>query len=76
MNLGAYHFPRHGRGSAPYPWVEADVGDAFVVVADDVQRAMRSLRACRREIARRLEWRPAFALRRAGERTIVVERTK
>jgi len=75
MNLGVYHFPRPGRGYSPYPWLEAEVGDTFIVVAQgNLQRARTSLRACRKDAAKRIEWRPRFSLRTAGPNTLIVRR--
>ncbi len=67
MNLGTYAFPRPGRGASPYPWIEADPGDWFTVRAADMARARASLRACRAEFRRRVDWAPVFQINRAGK---------
>jgi hypothetical protein len=73
MNLGTYHFPRPHRGYTPYPWIEADVGDFFVVPTDNPLRAMNSLRACAWAVRKVFDWQPEFRVQRR-ERGVFVER--
>jgi len=75
MNLGTYTFPRQSRGmfGENYPWIEADCGDWFTVVAADLDRARNSLRACRWAFKRSVDWAPEFEFK-AADGAIIVRR--
>jgi hypothetical protein len=73
MDLGVYAFPRMSRGmfGENYPWIEADIGDWFTVIAADLDRARNSLRACRWGFRRSVDWAPEFEIDRASDALIV-----
>ena len=60
--LGTYEYPRPRPAQRnPYPWVELELGDWFVVSADTgAERARNSVSACAAEATRRYEWAPKF----------------
>lgn len=73
MNLGAYQFPRPARGmfAENYPWLVAEPGDWFEVIADDLHRAENSIRACRWAFARMVDWAPMFSIERTVGKLVV-----
>jgi hypothetical protein len=73
---GVFRFPRPGRGSNPYPWIEAEPGDWFLVRADDEARARNSLRACAWQFHRSVDWRPVFEIKQQAAGLLLVQRVE
>lgn len=74
--LGKYEHPRpHPAQRHPYPWVEAEKGDWFLVFSERDARTIRyRLSACMSDATKRYDWRPVFRAQDVSAHVVKVER--
>lgn len=81
--LGRFKFIKgsQGKGRARYPWVEAEVGDWFMVYSEtDPGRVswrnaiVNSLTSCAWRMKQKLEWQPKFQIKEHTPRVVEVRR--
>jgi hypothetical protein len=76
--LGTYEYPRPWPAQLnPYPWVAAEVGDWWLVVAPDARTSARnSVRACGWRATKRYTWEPKFVADNVSDNVVRVVRVK
>ena len=74
--LGKYEHPRpHPAQRNPYPWVEAEKGDWWLVYGPaGAERIRWSVSAGAADATKRYDWRPKFRTAKKSENVLMVER--
>lgn len=74
--LGKYEHPRpHPAQRNPYPWLEAEKGDWFLVYGEaGADRIRWSVSAGAADATKRYDWRPKFRTAKKSANVLMVER--